>query len=106
VLNALVEDLEGERHTPRVVILHPSQIWRIELLARAPGEGEAPIGFAIPGNDQFATGFEDQSGDSLKSDASMLSRECRYLAQALVEVAGERALDAAACLPGGLAGGE
>src|SRR5205823_3706847 len=32
--------------------------------------------------------------------------ERRQLAQASVEVAGERTLDAAACLPGGLAGGE
>jgi hypothetical protein len=36
----------------------------------------------------------------------MTSREALQLGEASVEVAGERALDAAACLSGGLAGGE
>jgi hypothetical protein len=45
VIDALIEDNEGDLHTPRVVIVHPTDVLRVELLAHAAGEGALPIGF-------------------------------------------------------------
>lgn len=46
ILDAMIEDAEGERRTPRVVVVHFGRVHRIELLADAPGAGIPVFGFA------------------------------------------------------------
>jgi hypothetical protein len=48
LLGAMVRDDQGDYHSPRVVIVHPARVQRVELLVRAPREGAQPFGFVRP----------------------------------------------------------